>query len=79
MALGRPGLVTILQSSGLILSLPLFFLLVPRWGVLGASFALLTAALVRLILALCSFRFVSACLRQGLLHGWMSCGRLAVA
>ncbi|WP_158748943.1 lipopolysaccharide biosynthesis protein [Acidobacterium sp. S8] len=58
MALGRPGLVTILQSSGLILSLPLLLLLVPRWGVLGASFALLTAALVRLILALCSFRFV---------------------
>jgi hypothetical protein len=31
---------------------------VPRWGVLGASFALLTAAVVRLAVALASFRFV---------------------
>jgi O-antigen/teichoic acid export membrane protein len=58
MALNRPGLVTILQSSGLILSLPLLAVFVPRWGVLGASFALLTAAVVRLIVALASFRFV---------------------
>lgn len=58
MALGRPGLVTILQASGLILSLPLLLLLVPKWGVVGASLALLTAALVRLMLALSSFRLV---------------------
>ena len=67
MALGRPGLVTILQSSGLVLSLPLLFLLVPRWGVTGASVALLTAALVRLIFALCSFRFVLGLPAPGLI------------
>jgi O-antigen/teichoic acid export membrane protein len=58
MALNRPGLVTALQSSGLLLSLPLLAIFVPRWGVLGASFALLTAAVVRLGVALASFRFV---------------------
>jgi O-antigen/teichoic acid export membrane protein len=58
MALNRPGLVTALQSSGLLLSLPLLAAFVPRWGVLGASFALLTAAVVRLVVALASFRFV---------------------
>jgi O-antigen/teichoic acid export membrane protein len=58
MALNRPGLVTVLQSSGLVLSLPLLAVFVPRWGVLGASLALLTAAVVRLAVALASFRFV---------------------
>ncbi len=58
MALNRPGLVTALQSSGLLLSLPLLAIFVPKWGVLGASFALLTAAVVRLGVALASFRFV---------------------
>lgn len=55
MASGRPGYVTFLQSSGLVLSLPLLVLLVPRWGVTGASYALLIAALIRLAFALGSF------------------------
>jgi O-antigen/teichoic acid export membrane protein len=58
MALGRPGFVTILQSSGLALSLPLLFVLVPRWGVLGASYALLAASTLRLVICLISFRFI---------------------
>ncbi|HEX4769189.1 MAG TPA: oligosaccharide flippase family protein [Bryobacteraceae bacterium] len=58
MALGRPGLVTILQSSGLVLSLPLLFWFVPKWGVLGASIALLTASVARFFLALASFPLV---------------------
>lgn len=58
MALGRPGFVTIVQSSGLALSLPLLVLFVPKWGVLGASCALLTAAIVRLAFALISFPLV---------------------
>jgi O-antigen/teichoic acid export membrane protein len=67
MALNRPGLVTVLQSSGLLLSLPLLAVFVPRWGVLGASFALLTAAVVRLAVALASFRFVLGQPAPGLL------------
>lgn len=58
MALGRPGMVTILQSSGLVLSLPLLLWLVPKWGVLGASVALLVASVARLLLTLASFPLV---------------------
>ncbi|HEX4065522.1 MAG TPA: polysaccharide biosynthesis C-terminal domain-containing protein [Acidobacteriaceae bacterium] len=58
MALARPGFVTILQSSGLALSLPLLFILVPRWGVLGASYALLAASTLRLVICLVSFRYI---------------------
>ena len=58
MALGRPGTVTLLQASGLVLSIPLLGLLVPRWGLVGASIALLVAAFVRLLLSLLSFRSV---------------------
>src|SRR5206468_10352638 len=58
MALGRPGYVTFLQSSGLVLSIPLLLFLVPRWGVVGASYALLTAAVIRLAFAILSFPFV---------------------
>ncbi len=58
MAMGRPGVVTVLQSSGPLMSLPLLALFVPRWGALGASIALLTAAAVRLAFALLSFRIV---------------------
>jgi O-antigen/teichoic acid export membrane protein len=58
MALGRPGLVTILQSSGLLFTIPLLLLLVPRLGVLGASLALLCASVMRLGFTLCTFWFV---------------------
>lgn len=58
MALGRPGFVTLLQTSGLILSLPMMFVLVPRFGVLGASWALLAASTLRFGICLVSFPFV---------------------
>jgi glycosyltransferase involved in cell wall biosynthesis/O-antigen/teichoic acid export membrane protein len=57
-AFGRPGLVTILQASGLVFSLPLLAVMVPRWGVTGAASALLTAAVIRFVLTMVSFRFV---------------------
>lgn len=55
MALGRPGVVTVLQGVGLALSVPLLLLLIPRWGLLGAGLALVVAAVVRLTLTLLSF------------------------
>ena len=53
MATGRPGWVTIFQSVGLAFSIPLLFLFVPKFGLLGAGFALLCASIVR-------FGFVAA-------------------
>ena len=58
MALDRPGVVTILQSSGLVFSIPLLIILVPRFGVIGASCALLTSSVVRLLLTLISFPLI---------------------
>lgn len=77
MALGRPGYVTFLQSSGLVLSIPLLLILVPRWGVLGASYALLTAAVIRLAFALGSFPLVLKQPAPGFLPKMSEFGTLA--
>jgi O-antigen/teichoic acid export membrane protein len=55
MALGRPGVVTTLQTLGLALTVPLMFLLVPRWGIMGAAFALLLSTCSRLLFMVLSF------------------------
>ncbi len=49
MALGRPGMVTLFQATGLSISLPLMLLLIPRWGISGAAFALLISTLARFL------------------------------
>jgi O-antigen/teichoic acid export membrane protein len=56
MALGRPGIVTFLQATGLSFSIPLMLLLIPRLHILGAVVALLTSTLARLIFVLLGFR-----------------------
>ncbi len=58
MAMGRPGVVTMLQAVGLGLSLPMMLWLVPKWGVLGAATALLVSTTARLLLVLPAFRLV---------------------
>jgi O-antigen/teichoic acid export membrane protein len=55
MALGRPGIITGLQVIGLALTVPLMFLLVPRFGIVGAGTALLSSTIARLIFVIASF------------------------
>jgi O-antigen/teichoic acid export membrane protein len=55
MALGRPGVLTILQAIGLSISIPLMILLIPRWGIKGAAFALLASTLARLVFLMAAF------------------------
>jgi O-antigen/teichoic acid export membrane protein len=55
MALGRPGVVTILHGVTLMISVPLLLLLVPRFGLLGAGIALVCASGTRLGVMLFSF------------------------
>jgi O-antigen/teichoic acid export membrane protein len=55
MALGRPGIITALQVTGLALTVPLMFLLVPRFGIVGAGAALLCSTIARLIFVIASF------------------------
>jgi len=65
MALGRPGIVAILQSIGLALTVPLMMFFIPRWGLLGAGWALLISTSCRLVFICLSFpRFLGcACPR----------------
>ncbi len=56
MALARPGFVTGLQIIGLLLTVPLMLLFIPRFGVVGAAAALLISTTVRLIFVSISFR-----------------------
>jgi O-antigen/teichoic acid export membrane protein len=56
MALARPGFVTGLQIIGLLLTVPLMLLFIPRFGVVGAAAALLISTTVRLLFVMFSFR-----------------------
>jgi O-antigen/teichoic acid export membrane protein len=55
MALERPGVVTALQLTGLLLTFPLMFVLVPKFGIVGAGLALLVSTSCRLAFVLFSF------------------------
>jgi len=55
MALGRPGINTILQGIGLSTSVPLMLLLIPKLGLTGAALSLLASTVVRLLLVCGSF------------------------
>jgi O-antigen/teichoic acid export membrane protein len=55
MALGRPGIITALQITGLALTIPLMLVLVPRFGIVGAGVALLLSTITRLAFVLVSF------------------------
>ena len=55
MALGRPGVVTVLQILGLTATVPLLLILVPRFGIAGAGMALLLSTLLRLCFVLASY------------------------
>jgi O-antigen/teichoic acid export membrane protein len=57
MALGRPGIVTILQAIGLSLSVPLMLFLIPRYGIYGAAVSLLASTIARLIFIYCGYWF----------------------
>lgn len=62
MAAGRPGIIAILQSMGLAITVPLMVYLVPNYGLLGASIALLISAFSRFLLVMFAYPLV---LRRG--------------
>lgn len=55
MALARPGIITALQITGLLFTVPLMFVLVPRLGIVGAGLSLLISTTMRLTFVLLSF------------------------
>jgi O-antigen/teichoic acid export membrane protein len=58
LALGRPGLITSLQLCGLVITIPLMYFLLPRFGLIGAAIALLISTCLRLGLILLCFPYV---------------------
>jgi O-antigen/teichoic acid export membrane protein len=56
MALDRPGVVTLLQSVGLSLSIPMMLWLIPRYGIYGAAASLLTSTAARLLFVCVGFK-----------------------
>ncbi len=55
MALSRPGVITTLQAIGLLLTVPLMLVLVPRFGIEGAALSLLLSTCARFAFVLASF------------------------
>lgn len=56
LAAGRPGIATLVQITGLALSVPLFLVLGPAMGAAGAAIALLASSSFRLVLALAAYK-----------------------
>src|ERR1700722_19440111 len=67
MALSRPGVVTVLQAIGLLLTVPLMLVLVPRFGIAGAALSLLLSTCARFAFVLGSFSRFLDLPRPGLL------------
>ena len=55
MALSRPGVITALQAIGLLITVPLMLVLVPRFGIEGAALSLLLSTCARFAFVLGSF------------------------
>lgn len=55
MALGKPGVVTVLQLVGLGITVPLMMVLIPRYQLVGAGLALLGSTIARLLFVLISY------------------------
>lgn len=57
MALGKPKFVSILQGVGLLLVIPLLFVLVPKFGLIGAGIAMLSSGVLRFLFIILNIRF----------------------
>ncbi|WP_145320570.1 lipopolysaccharide biosynthesis protein [Paenibacillus xylanexedens] len=57
-ALGRPGLVMIRQLIALSVTVALFFVFTPLWGLNGIAFALLIGSIVRMVVTVAAMKIV---------------------
>jgi antigen flippase len=58
LAAGRPGVNAFIQLSGLAMTIPLMYLLIPRYGLLGAAIALVISTSLRLCSSLSCFPII---------------------
>ena len=74
LALGRPGIVTILQATGLSISIPLMLVLIPRLGLNGAALALLASTTARFLFVFFGFRVFLRTRLPQILPDWQDAG-----
>ena len=70
MASNRPGVTSIMQGVGTGLTVPLLLVLVPRYGLVGAGLAMLSATTVRFVFAIANFPIALKTLPPSLLPRW---------
>lgn len=58
MATGKPGTIAILQTIGLLLTIPFMLVLIPRFGLSGAAFALLISSSCRLMTVMACYPII---------------------
>jgi O-antigen/teichoic acid export membrane protein len=58
LALGRPGIMTVVQSLGLATAVPLLLWLIPRYGIAGAGCAILSSTCVRFVAVMACYPMV---------------------
>jgi len=80
MAVGRPGVVTLLSSAQFVLSIPMALILLPRYQMAGVAAAMLTGTTVRLIVMIASYSVVLGLPRPQLIFSYADlkflCSRL---
>ncbi|UVI29122.1 lipopolysaccharide biosynthesis protein [Paenibacillus spongiae] len=57
-AMGRPGLVVIRQAVALVITVGLFFVFTPLYGLNGIAFALLLGSVIRIVITIAAMRVV---------------------
>lgn len=57
MALGKPKIVSMLQGFGLLLVIPMLFLLIPKFGLLGAGIAMLSSSILRFFFIVLNIKY----------------------
>jgi O-antigen/teichoic acid export membrane protein len=58
LAAGKPGVIAVIQTSGLVFVVPLLIWLIPRFGLLGAAWALVLATFLRGAITMVCFPIV---------------------
>ena len=61
LSLNKPGIVTVLQATGLATGVPLRLVLIPAYGYVGAGIAILLSTVIRFVLIVACFPIFLKC------------------
>jgi enterobacterial common antigen flippase len=58
LAAGKPTVIALIQASGIVFAVPLLLVLIPRFGLIGAAWALVVSTVLRTAIAMMCFPLV---------------------